>query len=88
MAKGKGKKVSSGGPHKKHGPKKHRFKEYKPMIHAFAKTGILSKFSNRESWEQSLTDKGVRNIDDSLWKEFISLSRKEQVEWFKNHKKK
>lgn len=42
MAKGKGK-GGSGGPRKAHGPKKHLFKEYKPMIHVFAQAGLLKK---------------------------------------------
>jgi len=87
MAKGKGKKVSSGGPHKKHGPKRHMFKEYKPMIYAFAQSGLLKKYYNRESFELSLNSRGIRNIPNWLWTEMISLpTEKEKKEWFKNLK--
>jgi hypothetical protein len=49
MAKGKGKKVSSGGPHKKHGPKRHMFRWAGAMKHEFAKSGLLSKYNDFES---------------------------------------
>ena len=62
MAKGKGKKVSSGGPHKKHGPKRHLFRDYKPMIKAFADAGLLSKYDNYESWVLACQARGKRNV--------------------------
>ena len=85
MAKSKGKKVSSGGPHKKHGPKKHMFRWCGPMKHSMAKTGILSKYCDKESFAQALAAKGIKSSIDSMWKTFISLpTREEQKTWFKN----
>ena len=88
MAKGKGRKSpGSAGPRKKHGPKRHMFKEYKPMVEAFARTGILKKYYNRESFELALNSRGIRNIPDWLWMEMISLpTEKERKAWFKNLK--
>lgn len=89
MAKGKGKKTASSGPHKKHGPKKRQWHMWSSTMRIhFANAGLLTKYYNRESWEQALTSRGVRTITDEMWKEFISLSREEQKTWFKNHTKK
>ena len=50
MAKGKGKKVASGGPHKKHGPKKKMFHCWSSTMRwHFAKAGLLTKYNNFES---------------------------------------
>ena len=88
MAKGKGKKVSSGGPHKKHGPKRHMFKEYKPMIHSIAKTGLLSKYYDKESFELALSARGIRQNVNAYWHEFVLLPTvAAKKEWFKNLKK-
>ena len=84
MAKGKGKKVSSGGPHKKHGPKRHLFKEYKPMIHVIAKTGLLSKYYNYESFVLACNARGKRNASKEEFNTFASLPREQQKEYFKN----
>ena len=84
MAKGKGKKVSSGGPHKKHGPKKHLFKEYKPMIKVMADTGILSKYYNFESWQIACQARGKRTVGYNEFAEFSRLSLEAKREYFKN----
>ena len=84
MAKGKGKKVSSGGPHKKHGPKRHLFKEYKPMIHVIAKTGLLSKYYNYESFVLACNARGKINASKEEFNTFASLPREQQKEYFKN----
>ena len=83
MAKWQGKKVSSSVPHKSHGPKQHRFKELKPMIHVFAKCGILTKYYNRESFEQACAAKGMRVVDASIWRSFSVLSFEDKKKWFK-----
>ena len=63
MAKGKGKKVSSGGPHKKHGPKKKMWHCWSSTMRMhFAKAGLLKKEHNFESWQQACQAKGARNI--------------------------
>ena len=91
MAKGKGGKPSvSAGPklRKKHGPKKHLFKEYKPMIKAMADAGLLDKYHNKESFALALASRGIKKDVDAMWHQFQMLpDRAAQVEWFKNLKK-
>lgn len=88
MAKGKGGSKSSSGPHKKHGPKKKMFHcwDSTTRLH-LAKAGLLGKYSNKESFEQCVTAKGVRNNIDDLWNEFIKLSEIDKKTWFKQIKK-
>ena len=84
MAKGKGKKVSSGGPHKKHGPKRHLFKEYKPMIKAFADAGLLSKYHNYESFVLACNAKGKRNTSRQEFNSFVCLSMEDKKKYFQS----
>ena len=84
MAKGKGKKVSSGGPHKKHGPKKHMHSWTGPLKWKFGQMGALTKYSDKESFAQSLNAKGIKSSIDSLWNNFLSLPKEERRSWFKN----
>ena len=88
MAKGKGKKsTSSGGPHKKHGPKRHMFKEYKPMIKAMADAGLLTKYNDYESWTLACQSRGKRNVTRRDFNEFVVLPLAEKKAYFKNLKK-
>ena len=87
MAKGKRKGGSSGGPHKMHGPKRHMFKEYKPMIHAFAKAGLLTKYENFESWQLAMAARGCKKADFNEFKRFVVLPLSDKKEYFKNIKK-
>ena len=90
MAKGKGKSSTPAAARlrKNHGPKRHLFREYKPMIHAFAKVGLLDKYHNRESFELALAARGIKKDTNARWVEFQALpNRAAQVEWFKNLKK-
>ena len=58
MAKGKKKSVSSGGPHKKHGPKKNMFHAYsKCMRIEMSKLGMLKKDVDTEARQQSIDAK-------------------------------
>ena len=84
MAKGKGKKVSSGGAHKKHGPKKHLFKEYKPMIKAMADAGLLTKYNNYDSFVIACQARGKRNPTTEDFKAFSVMTRLEQDQYLKN----
>lgn len=83
MAKGKGKGGSSGGPHKKHGPKRHLFKEFKPMIKAFADAGLLDKYHNYESFCLACNARGKRNPTRQEFNEFRLLAADKQKEYFK-----
>ncbi len=83
MAKGKGK-VSSGGPHKKHGPKRKLFAEFKPMIKAMADAGLLSKYNNYESFCLACSARGKRNPTHYEFVEFTYLTKEQQREYFKN----
>ena len=87
MAKGKGKGGSSGGPRKSHGPKRHMFKGYKPMIHSFAKTGLLSKYYDYESFVLACTARGKKNPSRQEFIEFSCLPRDKQKEYFANLRK-
>ena len=72
MAKGKGKGGSSGGPHKKHGPKTKRFHGYSKCLRmAMSKHGVLTKYCDREAFDQAVTARGVRKDIDALWKDYI-----------------
>ena len=88
MAKGKGKKVASSGPHKKHGPKTKRFHEWSSTMRMhLAKEGLLSRYSNYEAWSQSLQARGRRDISRNDFNEFVKLSREEKDNYFNNIKK-
>ena len=83
MAKGKGKKVSSGGPHKKHGPKKKMWHCWSSTMRMhFAKAGLLDKYHNFESWQQACQAKGKRNATEAEFKEFVRLSDEEKKAYF------
>lgn len=85
MAKGKGKKISSGGPHKKHGPKKKMFHCWSStMRKAFADAGLLTKYSNFEAWQQACTAKGKKNVSKTDFNEFVLLTKEEKDNYFKN----
>ena len=85
MAKGKGKKVSSGGPHKKHGPKKKMWHCWSSTMRKhFADAGLLDKYHNFESWQQACQAKGNRNATEAAWNEFIKLDDAAKKEYFKN----
>ena len=87
MAKGKGKKSSSGGPHKNHGPKKHLFKEYKPIIKAMADAGLLSKYYNYDSFSSACSSKGKRNPSKHDFNDFFVLSKEDKKGYFKGLRK-
>ena len=90
MAKGKGKSSapSTARLRKNHGPKRHMFRGYKPMVHAIAKTGLLTKYYDRESFELAVAARGIRHNTDPLWSEFVALPTiVAKKEWFKNLKK-
>ena len=84
MAKGKGKGSSSGGPRKSHGPKRHLFKEYKPMIKAFADAGLLDKYHNYESFVLACNAKGKRNATKQEFNSFVCLSMEDKKKYFKS----
>ena len=84
MAKGKGKGGASSGPHKKHGPKRHLFKEFKPMVKAYADAGLLSKYYNYESWSQACAAKGKRNATRSDFNSFVNLPMEEKKKYFES----
>jgi len=69
---------------KNHGPKKHLFKEFKPMIKVFADSGLLNKYYNYESFCLSCGSKGIRNNTQDLWFEFKDLSYPEKKAYFAN----
>lgn len=71
---------------KNHGPKRHMFKDYKPMVKAFADTGILTKYYDFESFQLSCQSRGVRTGIEDMWEEFRCLTLLEKKEYFKTLK--
>lgn len=71
---------------KNHGPKRHLFHEYKPMVHVFAAAGVLSKYSNYQSFCLSCQAHGVRSNTEAMWEEFRVLEYPAQKEYLKNIK--
>lgn len=61
------------GPHKNHGPKRHMFKELKPMVHVFGKAGMLTKYTSEESFILACQARGRKNVTHKDWAEFIAL---------------
>lgn len=86
---GKPKRSSGGsGLRKNHGPKRHLFKEYKPMVHIIAKDGLLTKYYAFESWALACQARGIKNPRREDFNTFVVLkSRKEKDEWFASLKK-
>lgn len=78
MAKGKGgKPTASSGPklRKKHGPKKKLFHCWTSTMRLhLANAGLLKKNSNKESFAQSLSAKGIKNDIDLRWNEYLRTS--------------
>ena len=71
---------------KNHGPKKHMFKEFKPMIHEYAKSGIFTKYSSFEAFAQSCSARGIKTGVQDMWMEFKYLPRDKQDEYLTNLK--
>lgn len=83
MAKNKKRNLTSG-PTKNHGPKRKLFKEFKPMIHALAKYGLLNKYNNYESWVIACQARGKKSTSIGEFKNFEKLDRAAQDEYFAN----
>lgn len=83
----KPKRGGSGGPHKNHGPKKHLFKEYKPMIHVFAKAGLLGKYYNEESFLMAVAARTKGKATHAEWEAFKCLPLEQKKAYFENLKK-
>ena len=73
---------------KKHGPKRKMFHQYNKATRIeMAKCGVLSKYSDFESFALSCNARGVKSDPHYLWNEFIKLpTRKEQDEYLKTIK--
>ena len=74
MAKGKGgNRGVSSGLRKSHGPKRHMFKDLKPLVHLIAKTGLLSKYYDFESWVLACQARGIKNPGKAEFSKFVVL---------------
>jgi len=71
---------------KNHGPKRHMFKDYKPMVKAFADAGLLTKYNDYESFALSCAARGVKTGVREMWSEFCILPRDKQDEYLANIK--
>lgn len=83
------KRKSSGGPTKAHGPKRKLFHEYnKVMRSEMAKHGLLTKYSNFESFKLACIARGMRNPTEADFRTMSLLpTRAAQDEWFKSIKR-
>lgn len=76
------------GVHKNHGPKRHMFKELKPMIHLYSKYGVLSKYNSQESFILACQARGKKNVTAKDWSEFVALkTKKDKDAYFASLKK-
>jgi hypothetical protein len=84
----KGKKSSSSGPTKSHGPKKKMWHcwDSTTRLH-LAQAGLLTKYHNFESWQQACQAKGKRNATETEFNEFVKLSDEDKKAYFENLKK-
>ena len=83
-------KRSSGGSglRKNHGPKKHLFRELKPMVWSFAKSGLLSKYYAEGSFILACQARGYVKVSHEDWVKFSLLkTTKEKDEYFAALKK-
>ena len=88
MAKGKGGRVASAGPKKKHGPKKKMFHCWSSTMRKhLADAGLLDKCYNFESFALACNARGKRNVSRSDFNTFIGLSREEKEKYFADIKK-
>lgn len=85
---GKPKRSGGGsGLRKNHGPKRHLFKEYKPMIHVMHQNGLLNKYNCKESFILACTARGNNKVTNADWAKFSLLSFNEKKEYFAAMKK-
>lgn len=84
----KPKRATHSGLHKSHGPKRHLFRELKPMVHVFGGTGILNKYNSQESFILACQARGKKNVTKEDWSNFTNLkSTKEKDAYFASLKK-
>lgn len=73
---------------KRHGPKRKMFHcwDQTTRLH-FAQAGVLTKYSNFESFTQFAHCKGIKKFIPELWADYINkcdCNRAKEVEYFKN----
>ena len=72
---------------KNHGPKRKLFHDYDSTTRFhFGGTGVLSKYSNYESFALSCAARGAKSGVQDMWNEFKVLDRKAQDEYLANIK--
>lgn len=73
---------------KHHGPKRNMFHCWsRSMRLAFGEAGVLTKYSNKESFALACAARGVKNDIGLLWADFILCpTRQKQDEFLKNIK--
>lgn len=75
------------GLRKNHGPKRHLFKEFKPMVWQFGKLGMLTKYNNYDSWVLACNARGKKNASYNEFKDFVILPQKAKDEYFASLRK-
>ena len=72
---------------KNHGPKRHLFADYGSLTYEFGRLGLLTKYSNFESFKLSCMARGCKNPTKTMWNMFSVLkTNAEKDEWLKNIK--
>lgn len=84
----KPKRGSHSGPHKSHGPKRHMWKDFKPLVKPIADAGLLSKYHCYESWSLACNARGIKNPRKEDFNRFVLLKTvKEKDDYFKSLRK-
>lgn len=84
----KPKRGSHSGPHKSHGPKRHMWKDFKPLVKSIADAGLLSKYHCYESWSLACNARGIKNPRKEDFNRFVLLKTvKEKDDYFKSLRK-
>lgn len=82
----KGKKKSGSGAVKMHGPKRKLFHEWsRSMRIHLANAGLLSKYTNYESFKLACVARGVKNPNTAMFDEMKFLkTQADKDAWFRN----
>jgi hypothetical protein len=85
----KGKKKSSGGAVKMHGPKRKLFHEWsRSMRIHLANAGLLTKYTNYESFKLACVARGIKNPTEAMFDEMRFLkTQADKDAWFKSLRK-
>jgi len=79
---------SSSGLRKNHGPKRHLFKELKPLLTSMHQFGLINKYNAEESFILACAARGHAKVTHADWQKFCLLkTTKEKDEYFASLRK-